>query len=162
MQSHLKRFPLFIHLLTAASTLLATLMSPFDSCSCAASTPLQDNSFVSRSTVEHCPPSFQNCCKLKGNKNAPCCCCPAPQTKSNDPARPCPRITCSICSCSSPSDAVPPALPLSTPDLSGATFGSNASLDLPVSIVVDPNRCSTAHRPPPVADLVISLSRLTC
>lgn len=135
--------------LTAAGSLLAAL--PLGMGACASG----NHNGTGESPTTPCQNS---CCELSAAA-APCSCCVAPTPATSQPK---PTKSCSACPCGTPADAVPPAGPSNNlaPADAVAAVGV-VSLDVPAQAPVV-GRSLLMHHPPPVADLVTSLSRFTC
>ncbi|MCE9530303.1 MAG: hypothetical protein K8T89_04095 [Planctomycetes bacterium] len=136
-----------ICLLTAASTLMASVRAAILPCPCAAVKPA-----AAIEEAPECPPS---CCDTSADHPTCCCCAPA-----KDPSAK-PSSTCGTsCPCETPDDAAPPTI--ATIDAVAVTLWSameTNSVDHPSHVG---SRFRLAQHTATPTDLVISLSRLTC
>ena len=161
MKIQCERLTSFVWVLTAASTLLASLLPSIASCGCnsVSACPASASLVTDLPLGDRARP--QSCCDSMASENVSCCCCPAPQAPAKERSKPGPQRSCTSCQCDSPSDAVPPVVAVNGIEIAVSIVDLPISLDFP-GMTAKPDRYSTTHHPPALTDLVISLSRLTC
>ena len=169
----------FVCLALAVSTAIGATV-PARACGC--STPHKTETAVPKPTPQLQSPSIstaccpsttgkRSCCSQTRDTAKPACCCETdPQPKQTRPDQPKPDASyqlsceCARCDCSLPE--VPPAS--SVPTQSAPHTGEQLTIDsvIPPAFVPPPSATGShathVHHTRPPADLVISLSRLTC